>query len=513
MIGSTRRAFTIVVGMLAIALAFALAACSSGPEEVAEAASPKSSEAAAQPHATAPVKEVPITTTSEEARSLYLQGRDLVEKIRFTDGNKYFHQAVDKDPDFALAWLAAANSSATAQEFFDEMKRAVAGASRVSEGEQHMIRGADAGARSDPAAQLDHYTKLAEMFPDDARALNLLAGYHFGTQDYAKAAEIYNRAIVADPKLSTSYNQLGYAQRFLMHYPESEQAFKTYIELIPDDPNPYDSYAELLMKMGRFDESIVQYQKALSIDPNFVPSYIGIANDNMFMGRPGEARESLARLQGVARNDGERRQALTWMAASYLFEGRTKEAMKKVRELRDVAEKGADMASVSGDYQLAGDVLLNTGSPDEALGSYRKAVETIVSANVPEEVKAAVKRNHLYNEARVALAKKDVATAKARTEAYRREVDAKKVPFELRQAHELSGRIATAEGDYPRAIEELGAANQQNPMVVYLSAVAYKKSGDAAKAKEMADKAANFNGLNLNYAYVRGKAKQMLQSL
>ena len=168
---------------------------------------------------------------------------------------------------------------------------------------------------------------------------------------------------------------------------------------------------------------------------------------------------------------------------------------------------------VSGDYQLAGDILLHTGSPGEALSPYRKVVETIEFANVPQEVKDAAKRNQLYNEARVALAKKDLTTAKARTAAYRKEVEAKKVPFELRQAHELSSRIATEEGDYARAIQELEAANQQNPMVVYLSAIAYRKSGDAARAREMAEKAANFNGLNINYAYVRGKAKQMLESL
>src|SRR6185436_13154997 len=103
----------------------------------------------------------------------------------------------------------------------------------------------------------------------------------------------------------------------LAQYPEAEQAFKKYIELIPNDPNPYDSYAELLMKMGRFDESIKQYEKALSIDPNFVASYVGIANDHIFMGHHEEARKALAKLKGVARNDGERRQAVTWMIACY----------------------------------------------------------------------------------------------------------------------------------------------------------------------------------------------------
>ena len=39
------------------------------------------------------------------------------------------------------------------------------------------------------------------------------------------------------------------------NYADAEKAFQKYIELIPKDPNPYDSYAELLLKMGRFDDS------------------------------------------------------------------------------------------------------------------------------------------------------------------------------------------------------------------------------------------------------------------
>jgi len=37
--------------------------------------------------------------------------------------------------------------------------------------------------------------------------------------------------------------------------------------------------------MGRFDESIAQYRKALSIDPHFVPSHFGISADLMYQGK------------------------------------------------------------------------------------------------------------------------------------------------------------------------------------------------------------------------------------
>ena len=39
------------------------------------------------------------------------------------------------------------------------------------------------------------------------------------------------------------------------------------------------------MKTGRFDESIAQYRKALSVDPHFTPSQVGIATNLMFQGK------------------------------------------------------------------------------------------------------------------------------------------------------------------------------------------------------------------------------------
>jgi tetratricopeptide (TPR) repeat protein len=70
------------------------------------------------------------------------------------------------------------------------------------------------------------------------------------------------------------------------------------------------------------------------------------------------------------------------------------------------------------------------------------------------------------------------------------------------------GLIAMEEKDYEKAISELQQANQQNPYDVYRLSQAYQGKGDAAKAKEFAQKAANFNSLPaIQYAFVRTKAK------
>lgn len=62
--------------------------------------------------------------------------------------------------------------------------------------------------------------------------------------------------------------------------------------------------------MGRFDDSIAQYRKALEIDSNFVNAHQGIAMDLLYSGRPAEAEAELSNITKKARTDGERRTAL-----------------------------------------------------------------------------------------------------------------------------------------------------------------------------------------------------------
>jgi tetratricopeptide (TPR) repeat protein len=305
---------------------------------------------------TASKDKIPITTSSEEARQLYVKGRDLAEKLRATDGRALYEQAVAKDKTFALAHLGLANTAGTAKEFFDSLGQAVVLSAKTSEPERLLIAGVDAGAKGDVTRQREAFTKLVAAFPNDERAHNLLGGYYFGRQEYAAAVAEYEKAIAINPSFSQPYNQMGYAYRFLYKYPEAEKAFKKYIELIPGDPNPFDSYAELLMKTGRFEESIKNYEKALAIDKNFVASWVGIGNNRMFMGQGDKAREAFAHVTAIARNDGEKRLALFWSAMSYVHEGATDKAIAEIEKEAVIAKASGDKASLSGDWNQIGDI-------------------------------------------------------------------------------------------------------------------------------------------------------------
>ncbi len=459
-----------------------------------------------------PANKIPITTSSEDARALYLKGRDLAEKLRATDARHYYEQAVAKDPYFALAHLGLANTSGTTKEFIDATTRAASLAGQISEGERHLVLGLEAGMKANPAGVLAHYTELVRLFPEDERARMLLGTNYFGRQDYEQAIEQFVKATAINPSFSAPYNQLGYAYRFLGKYDQAEAAFKKYTLLIPDDPNPYDSYAELLMKMGRFDESIKMYEKALSIDHNFVASHVGIGNDYLAMGRPEQARAAFAKLAATARNSGEKRQARFWMAASYVHEGATDKAIYELKGNYAIAEAEHDGGSMSGDLTQMGDVLREAGRYDEALVKYAEAVAVIEKAQVPEEVKDATRRNRVFEDARVALVKRDVAAGKAKAAEYTKLVAVRKVPFEIRQQHELAGLLALAEQQPAAAAKEFAQANQQDPRILYLTAIALRGAGDTAGAAKFAEQAAKFNQLAFNYGYVRSKAQKIVGS-
>ena len=69
-------------------------------------------------------------------------------------------------------------------------------------------------------------------------------------QQLDQALEHYKKTSELAPNFSQVYNLMGYCLRQKGDYAASEQAFKKYIELIPNDPNPYDSYAELAAEDG-----------------------------------------------------------------------------------------------------------------------------------------------------------------------------------------------------------------------------------------------------------------------
>jgi len=268
------------------------------------------------------------------------------------------------------------------------------------------------------------------------------------------------------------------------------------------------------MKIGKYDESIEQYKKALSLNPNFVASHIGIATNLNFKGKHEDARKQLHELYEMARNDGERRAVNFTMAVSYIDEGNLEKALAEMDKQYVSNKKINDAAAMSGSLVVIGNILIETGKFDEALAKYEAALKTVVESDLSEEVKDNNRRGNLFNVARVMLMKGDFVGAEAKSEEFHKQVKAINNPNQIRLAHQLTGMIALKEQEYEQAVEELLQANQQNPYNLFRIALAYKGSGDKEKAKEYFTQAANFNALNNpNQAYIRIKAQKILKKM
>ncbi len=456
---------------------------------------------------------IPITTSSKSARASYLKARNLFENLRNADARADLQAAVAADPDFALCWLALAQSSTSAQEFFDNVGRAVELADRVSPGERLWIEGFDAGNKGLAHVQRQRYEALTRLHPRDPRAHNLLGTHHFIQQNWAAAIEAFGTATRLAPAFSPPYNMLGYARRFAGDEEGAEAAFRKYIELIPDDPNPYDSYAELLLATGRFEESIDMYRQALVQDPYFQASSRGIATNLNLLGRHAEARQELERMLPLARNDGERRGIWFAMAVSYLDEGRQEAAIAAISVELALAARIDDAVAMAGDHTNMATIHLEGGSTQAATAHFAAALAVVEASDRNEQVKDNWRRGDLYNRGRLATAAGDLKDARDLAAQLLREAAAIDNAFGIRLAHELAGIAALAAADGATAGTELALANQQNPANLLRQAQAQRLSGDNEAARQFLLRAADANALNnLNYALVRRRARALLKA-
>jgi tetratricopeptide (TPR) repeat protein len=288
-------------------------------------------------------------------------------------------------------------------------------------------------------------------------------------------------------------------------YPEAEAAFQSYIKLIPNNANPYDSYAEFLMKTGRFDDSIKQYQMSLDKDPTFVNSYRGMGNDYEYKGDYAKARETYQTMFARSTNDFNRDQALSSTMNSWVAEGNIAKALE-TNDLRiAMAEKVGDVAAVINLHNLAAFICADTG--DAGCAEKHLAMATKLADD--PSLRAETKGNRLFNtqsqQVRFLTVRGDFDGARTQLEQLRQYASTRK-NFE-RAYYTSAGNVELAQKNYAKANEFYAKGNPSDPYLWYSSAQAYEAAGDTKTAMELYRKVAAFNELDtVGYALVRAKA-------
>jgi tetratricopeptide (TPR) repeat protein len=232
------------------------------------------------------------------------------------------------------------------------------------------------------------------------------------------------------------------------------------------------------------------------------------------MGKHQMAHDELAKLQESAKDDGQRRTALFAEAVCYADEGSLDQAMECIKKQHAIAENINDVSAMAADLNTMGTILMEMGRYDEALAHFKNAVKLVEDSDLAQEIKDNARRNFLYNSAKADLGQGEIATAKEKAQKHLALSTKLNNPFQIRLSHELAGIIALHEKDFDKAIEELEQSNLQNPYNHFRLAQAFHGGGKPKQAKMACNKAAHYNALNnLNYAFIRHKAEEMLGSL
>ncbi len=457
--------------------------------------------------------EIPTMSQSKEALKEYNEGLNLFDNLRLQESKPYFEKAVALDSTFAIAWFYLARVQDTPKEFYRVFDKTMELLEHASEGNRLFIRAYHAAVHDDPSGQEKLYKELKAMYPADKRVHTMLGNVYFGRADYKRAIAEYEKAAEVDPDYPQPYNQMGYAKMYMGDYEGAEKALKKYAELIPDEPNPYDSVGEILLKQGKHEESIKAYRKALNLNPEFFASYVGIGANLMFTGRHAEAREQFDKLYEIAPGDGQRRQALFWVITSYVDEGKFDKALEKTRSRRVIAIANHDPSMESQDLTIMGDILYEVGQLEKARENYQEAFKIIDESDLSSELKKDAAQTLLFQESRIAIAGGEMEVAKAKAGEFLEEADVAENVFEMQLYHQLAGQIALKEERYDDAIWEFEQGSQRNPRNLYNMAMACEAKGDTDKARALCAKAAAFNEINYDYAFIRQEAKEKLSKM
>jgi len=458
-------------------------------------------------------REIPLTTSSNEARELFIQGREAKDLLKIDEARSYFEQAVAKDPDFAMAHLALAEIAESDEESLAALRRAMTKAGKVSLGERLLILAVEAGSSRNAAAQFEHYERAARLYPDDARVQVRLGDCYNERNNVSKGVLRYVKALDIAPDFSLPYQRMGLVYQDLGKYDLAHKALSRYVELNESEPIAHGLFGALLMKSGQFEESIASYEKVRSLDPSDLSAPIGIGNNLLFLGRDDEAREVFRELYDQAGDDETRRTALVWQAALHIHAGAYAEAVEKLEQAYALVEGSQDAMLSAEMLELLGNVLLESGEPDAALERFQQSKALIDQTDVSSQAKDRAQRDLVYYEGRVAIVKNDIALAWKKSAEFRGIAPRRWVPGLKERFNELGGRIALASDNYKMAMQKLSQAEQTDPRVLYLTVLAERGGGLDGQAKRTCTKLADFNEARFELAFVREKARKLLEEL
>ena len=220
------------------------------------------------------------STDDPEAYNLYLKGLYFVARPSPDNYGKamdFFRAAIDKDPNFALAYAGMANVFA-------------------SLGVMNMAPPAEMWPKAKAALE-----KSLALDKDLAEAHAVSAGLAFWYEwDWEAAGRRFERVIALNPGDAFSHGAHGWYLLNRRRFDDAIREVKKALELDPLMPLHYAWSVGLHWSVGRYDEAIQEFAKAVEIEPNFGLVYFHAGVAHWLKGQLDEAETTWAKGKNLA---------------------------------------------------------------------------------------------------------------------------------------------------------------------------------------------------------------------
>jgi serine/threonine-protein kinase len=256
------------------------------------------------------------STVSSEAYQLYLKGRYFWNKRTGDATNKsieYFNQAIEKDPNYALAYAGLADSYVILTGYTPTSGKEAYPKARVA-----------------ATKALELNDKLAEAYTTRA----YIKAYF--DWDFANAERDFKRSIELNPNYPTARQWYGEYLSAMGRHAEAIDELKKAQELDPLSLIINKELGTAFSFAGQHDQAIEQLRKTLDMDSGFVPAHrdLGIAYTEK-----GKYGEAIAELEKALVLEKDNAFSLTALSYTYAVSGKREDAQRLLDQLIEKSKK------------------------------------------------------------------------------------------------------------------------------------------------------------------------------
>ena len=444
-------------------------------------------------------RSLPVTTSSAQARALYQKGMEDYENLYLERCNDDWRAAVKEDPNLAVAWAWIAFNSTDPKEVSAAREKAKALAPKLTPGEQLMIAWIVKVQEGDYIGGISAMNDMLEMYPKDKHLFYLAGNWLMGEEGADQAGRMMEKALALDKNFPPALNDLAYVDARNREFAKAFAAMDRYVALLPKEPNPQDSYGELLRMSGNFEGSLQHYRAALKIDPDFVTSQVGLGDTYALMGNQEQARIEYDKAIRFAHNEADRLNYTMQKAMTWVRDGKFADADKLFLEVAETAHaKEQDLQEAQAyrhlaEYQTDDNTSLKyLQNAEDALG-HRSAV----AKSDKDEEMSRILRNRTVRAAHAgnsALADKSLKQLEAMASGSRNRV--------IQSSYNgAAGTLLMDQKKFDEAIAHL-EEDQDNPFTMELLVQAYYQTNQSDKLAEAESKLRGTNVPTMEQALV-----------